>query len=272
MRKILLATLALTALAAAPAVAADMAVRKAPPPPPIPVFSWTGCYIGGHGGGLWVSKDWHLKDHLVDHPVVDPLFFNGPHGSHDVDGFLFGIQGGCDYQFGGPGGGFVIGIAADYAWADSDGDHVHRLAWWDGGVDARFHSEVESVASMTARLGWAVDRFLIYVKGGVAWERDKFHLRTLDLFDEWHASDTRTGVVLGFGGEFAFTNFLSAFVEANWYNFDEEEVRFHHRLVCEGCDPFHHNWRIDEEKFVVKGGLNLRFGGWGGPAPVRARY
>jgi outer membrane immunogenic protein len=39
--------------------AADLRVRRAPPPaPPPPVyFNWTGCYIGGHVGGLWVSRE-----------------------------------------------------------------------------------------------------------------------------------------------------------------------------------------------------------------------
>ncbi len=37
------------------AVAADMAPRytKAPPPVPVAVYSWSGCYIGGNVGGGW---------------------------------------------------------------------------------------------------------------------------------------------------------------------------------------------------------------------------
>src|SRR5262249_10580736 len=50
MKKLLLVTLAGTAaVAAISADAADLArpVYKAPPAAPIPIFSWTGCYIGG---------------------------------------------------------------------------------------------------------------------------------------------------------------------------------------------------------------------------------
>ncbi len=48
MKKFLLGSVALAAVIAGPAMAADMPL-KAPPPPP--VFSWTGCYVGIEGGG-----------------------------------------------------------------------------------------------------------------------------------------------------------------------------------------------------------------------------
>ena len=86
MKKILLTTVALTALVATSAMAADVGAYGAPPPAPVyPVYSlyykWTGCYIGGHVGGLWAHKEW------VDH---EPFWA------------------GCDYQFA---GGFVVGVA-----------------------------------------------------------------------------------------------------------------------------------------------------------------
>ena len=56
MKKLLVAAVALVALAAGPAVAADLG-RKAPayiPPPAPPPPTFTGCYVnGGAGYGLW---------------------------------------------------------------------------------------------------------------------------------------------------------------------------------------------------------------------------
>ena len=59
-KKSLLIGVAFSALIAAPAIAADLSrpVYRPPPPVVVPVWSWTGCYFGGHIGGLWATKDW----------------------------------------------------------------------------------------------------------------------------------------------------------------------------------------------------------------------
>src|SRR6185312_5073990 len=105
MKKLALGIVGLAALFAAPAIAADMPLKA---PPPVRIFSWTGCYVGGYAGGLWVDKEWFV------HEPNDPLFGRSD-GSHDPTGFIAGVQGGCDYQFA---GGFVIGVAGDYGWTD----------------------------------------------------------------------------------------------------------------------------------------------------------
>src|SRR6516164_6270763 len=89
MKKLLLAAVALVALAAGPAVAADLA-RKAPayiPPPP----SFTGCYVnGGAGYGLY----------NIDH-FSQPTIFGDftPTSTSGGRGWLGTVGGGCDYQF-----------------------------------------------------------------------------------------------------------------------------------------------------------------------------
>jgi outer membrane immunogenic protein len=54
-RKFLLASVGAIALTGSAAFAADLPSR-APPPvyfPPVPIFTWTGIYIGGQVGGAW---------------------------------------------------------------------------------------------------------------------------------------------------------------------------------------------------------------------------
>ena len=63
MRKILLAGTAIAVVMAAnSAGAADLSrpVYKAPPPP-IPVFSWTGWYVGVHVGGAWARRSGRIR-------------------------------------------------------------------------------------------------------------------------------------------------------------------------------------------------------------------
>jgi hypothetical protein len=72
------------------AFSADMARKmpvKAPPPPPAPVLTWSGCYLGIEGGGAWAHESVIATDGSGD-TVTD---------IHPKGG-LFGGTVGCNYQ------------------------------------------------------------------------------------------------------------------------------------------------------------------------------
>src|ERR1700694_5668287 len=99
MKKLLLANVALAALVAAPAMAADMPVKyKAPPP----LFSWTGCYGGanlGYFGGLDkydVSPSGRYAVTLTPAAIAQARTSYSPGESS----YSAGVQVGCNYQFG----------------------------------------------------------------------------------------------------------------------------------------------------------------------------
>jgi outer membrane immunogenic protein len=242
MRKFLLGTAALIGLAS-PAMSADMRlpVFKAPPSV-VPGWSWTGCFVGGHAGGVWAQKkDWTVR-------TPGGAFFGQSLGGHDDDGWLGGGQAGCDYQFA---GGFVIGVQGDYAWADAEGSHDSTRE-----IGVAYHSKVKSLATVTGRIGYAWDRFLGYVRGGGGWERDDYWATTIILGTAYASRETRSGWTVAF---------LSGFVEYSYYDFGTPQISFTPQVA--GLRPAFVD--VTETKSVVRAGLNLRFGGWA--APVAAR-
>ena len=84
--------------------AADLPAQppvKAPAMVPIETFTWTGVYLGVHGGGAW-SK------------LSGTNSFGGTASSASLDGWLAGGQIGANYQV----GQWVFGVQGDYAYAD----------------------------------------------------------------------------------------------------------------------------------------------------------
>ena len=229
MKKLFLAGIAMTMLVAASAMAAELpAIPRAypapPPPPPLllPAYSWTGCYIGGNVGGVWVRKDFTASG-LIGAPVGTSL--------------------GCNYQA----AAVVFGVQADFDWTNAMGSHPDPFFI---GLDDR--SRTRSLSSVTGRIGYAWDRLLGYVKAGGAWERDEYIIQ--GPFRLATGDETRSGWTVGAGLEYGITFNLSGFVEYDYYGFGTVGVPF-----AFGTFPLG-NVDIRENKHVVKAGLNWRFG------------
>src|SRR5215470_15915833 len=140
-------------LAAGSVLAADQQpVFKAPPPPPIAVYNWTGFYIGGHVGWGWDSVGWVHTHEGETHT-----------GSMDGNAFLGGVQAGFNYQFARI---WVIGVEGQDSWTHINGFN----AFAHDGEPHTVTSHMNWVATLGPRLGYAgFDRTLVYLKGGAAW-------------------------------------------------------------------------------------------------------
>ena len=134
-------------------------------------------------------------------------------------------------------------------------------------------SRIRSLASVTGRIGYAWDRFLLYVKGGGAWERDEYSIFGPPFpvlggaaFEVGFAAETRSGWTVGIGGEWAFLNWISVFAEYDYYNFGTRS----NSLVDlrPGAAGAFDVVNVKETKNVFKAGLNFRWG----PGPVVAAY
>ena len=188
MKKILLASVALFGFAGA-ASAADLPVRAAPPAPiiaAVPVFTWTGFYVGVNAG-----YGWNANDSITVGGVRFDL--------DDDGGFVGGAQAGYNYQI----GSFVVGLEGDIQYADFGGDDRFDFDG-DGILDDDFNTS-DWFGTVRARAGVAFDRALIYATGGFAF------------------ADDATGWTVGGGLEYAFTNNLSAKIEGLYVNLDQDD-------------------------------------------------
>ena len=151
MKKILLATVAVFGFAGA-AAAADLPSRYAPPPvvAAVPLFTWTGFYVGVNAGYGWNTND---SNTFID-PVLGVVSGGGSDG-----GFVGGGQIGYNYQF----NQFVIGLETDIQYADS------ATAADFGQGFAGDNNNGNWFGTVRARAGFAFDRALVYATGGLAY-------------------------------------------------------------------------------------------------------
>src|SRR5580692_2070991 len=107
MKKLILGT-AFAALIAVPALAADMPMKSPPMPAPVAAPSWTGFYIGLHGGAGWGSSQTSFTD---PNGVISPISLDS---DNTKIGAVGGIQLGYNWQFAPT---WVAGLEGDFSLA-----------------------------------------------------------------------------------------------------------------------------------------------------------
>jgi outer membrane immunogenic protein len=263
---ILSAAIALGTILGGAASAADLAVKARPyPVAAAPVFSWTGCYVGVHGGaGVFHDQGFQprggVAEIIVDGNLAD---------RHGVGG-LAGGQIGCNYQT----GMLVLGIEGEGFWS---GMKITQDEFGFG----RFSNTLVSSASIrnkwdydvAGRIGVAFDRALVYGKAGWVAGAFDWNWATLGTFAGLsnQGSATLEGLLIGVGLEYAFFDNWTAKFEYDYLGFNAKNVRF--TAICAFCtfnptSTFTEN--VSADKHIFKVGLNYKFG-WG-KGPVVANY
>ena len=113
------------------------------------------------------------------------------------------------------------------------------------------------IPTVTARLGYAMDHWLFYGKGGIAWTNDKYSVTGVFLGTPFDAEGLgmRTGWTAGAGVEWAFTNEWSARLEYDYYDFGRSNV-----LMSDAGNAFSSIVTYRQSAQMVKLGLNFRVG------------
>jgi outer membrane immunogenic protein len=252
MKKLLLSAISFVALGmAAPASAADMAVKAPPPAPPIQaIYDWSGFYIGANGG-------WGTERRCFDALDITGVFI-GSEGCHDASGGVVGGQIGYRWQT----GGWVFGLEAQGDWANLRGDNVSLL--FPGFVN---RSRLDAFGLFTGQVGYAWNNALFYVKGGAAVVDDRHDILFGGVVVASADTGTRWGGTVGVGFEYGFAPNWSFGIEYDHLFLDNRTTDFRAGGLVFATD------RINGDADLIMARINYRFGGFGGyGAPVAARY
>ena len=207
--KLLRAAIAGMAILAMPSLgyAADLP-RAAPPayvPAMVPVYNWTGFYLGGNIGYAWRSTE------------ISGIF-GANLGDISNDRFIFGGQTGYNWQI----NQFVLGVEWDFDWADGEKATpfvtTANLGLVQGRVDSSW------VTTLAARFGYAADRWLFYTKLGAGWTKTNVSLQSPVLGVLATNDKSNVGWLVGFGVEYAFAQNWTAKIEYNYLGLSDTTV------------------------------------------------
>jgi outer membrane immunogenic protein len=266
MKTILLAAVGLLAVGAAPALAADLPV-KAKPVPVVPVWNWSGFYIGFNGGGASSHDCWSLTNiRGVATSIAD--------GCHDASGGVVGGQIGYRWQWA---SNWVFGVEAQGDWAGLKGQGFGLLGAPVPGVTLNNQTKIDALGLFTGQIGyafngWATNSVLLYLKGGAAVVDDRYNgnipllLTNIDT-----ARETRWGGTVGAGVELGFAPGWSVAIEYDhiFTGTNNQTFTFSPAANALGLVGTSRGESIRQDIDMATARVNYTFN-WGGP--VVAKY
>ena len=226
------------------ALATDLSLKDPPNYEYTPAPIWSGLYFGVHAGGARTDID-----------VSDTYVYNAdPHAenSFGTTGVIAGVQLGYNFQR----GNFVYGVEADLGYLDLGGSKYFDLPAANddprNAIGATYSLSGGLYGDLTARVGYATDKTLLYLKGGVAFlnvdtkshyeganactmgNRSCGSYKDPSTFD-FENSETLLGWTVGVGAEYALSSSLSLKVEYQHFDFGSVSSSYH------GIDKFNPN-------------------------------
>jgi outer membrane immunogenic protein len=232
-------------LSACPGFAA-LAADLPPPAPPayIPVlpYNWSGFYLGGNVGAGWGWSNF-----------TDPLG-NG-FSTNSTTQIAGGGQIGANYEFW---GGTTIGVEADFDWlANTDTSSTTALG---GVLPVSVVANNRWLTTVTGRIGYALDRVLVYGKGGGAWvgaSNPTIIVAGTSLAAA--TSGSNWGWTAGVGVEWAFWGTWSVRAEYDYVGLTNQSFTVPATAPALAGDVFTGNSRNIQ---LLTAGINYKFGPW----------
>ncbi|QIG51626.1 porin family protein [Nordella sp. HKS 07] len=226
-----------------------------------PPYDWTGPYVGLQGGYGWGENDVKpdvdvltqapppvLFSSIFDTDDEDVILDPSQHGQIGIDGWLGGAHAGYNWEV----NSFLVGLEGDIEFADLSGQTDVFLT--DGATDpiGEAKKDIDWLGSLRLRLGYAMDRSLIYLTGGLAVGGVEMKFRS-DVLNDESGSDTQWGWTLGGGFEYAFTDELSGSIEYRYTDLGDTKLD----IDSPGVNG---DFEFENTFHAVRAGLSWHFG------------
>ena len=201
--------------------------------------NWSGFYFGANVGGAWATDQ--VRDVNIDWcsglgSSIGPCTYN-----NNATGVFGGGQLGFNVQR----GNIVFGPEVDLGYMD-----LSHTAWQVAGLSSSTVSP-GFYADVTARLGYAVDRTLVYAKGGYAYYGGSVSNWTDDGPNHSGSTSGLNGWTLGGGLEYKINPSLSLKAEYLHFDFGSVTNTVEQGGECTGPCPFGNKLSIDTAKIGV---------------------
>lgn len=187
-----------------------------------PSFSWSGVYFGLNFGGGWSRTN--LTNTASGGAFAWPDLAPGQGIDYGQDGILGGGQIGMNFQR----SNWVYGFELSGSAADINGGATTVSGAPFSAGDDVFSSKISAIFLATGRIGLALDRSLLYMKGGYAGAN--VHTNVNDsggsVANTGSGSDTswRSGFTIGTGWEYALANSWITGVEYDYARLESGSV------------------------------------------------
>lgn len=201
--RILLGASLLAVVASTGAYAADAIVSQEPAPMAAPAFSWGGAYIGGEIGWGWGRAK--LDDKSTDQS-----------NEFKPNGFIGGVYAGYNFDMG---NNVILGVDGNFDYNDLKKSHDYISN--SNAVQTSAETKLQWSGAVRARAGYAVDRFMPYIAGGVAFGGVKNSLNVGG--SDYNNEKTLTGWTVGTGVDYAASDNVLLRLEYRYTDFGNKD-------------------------------------------------
>ena len=227
--------------------------------PPVPSQSsvnWDGLYFGvqwGYGVG---STKWS-----------DPLGYSNSIADVSANGYNDGLLGGVQIGYNKQYGAIVIGLETDVNAGSLVGYATCGATAGSGGSGDTCGNRTDLMASLTGRIGYAIDRSLIYIKSGGAYSRNHISVSNYNQNPIPPASNPSNsfGWTIGGGVAYAVAPNWSVNAEYGFYDFGKQSY-------ASGTSIYAGSFNFAQVQQVAKFEINYSLDDHGAILPISTNF